>query len=83
MGVSPTDPGEPGPILKLDQLFRGLPAALTGIGPPAAAALQPAPQLVALGHVVPGGGAGEQVRAGPRNPPPTANLLTVGMATPR
>lgn len=72
MGVSPTDPGEPGPILKLDQLFCGLPAALTGIGPPAAAALQPAPQLVPLGHVVPGGGAGEQV-----------SLLTVSMATPR
>lgn len=72
MGVSPTDPGEPGPILKLDQLFRGLPAALTGVGPPAAAALQPAPQLVALGHVVPGGGAGEQV-----------SLLAVSMATPR
>lgn len=60
MGVSPTDPGEPGLILKLDQLFRGLPAALTGVGPPAAAALQPAPQLVALGHVVPE----EQVIAG-------------------
>lgn len=63
--VPPTDPGEPGPVLQVDQLFCGFPAALTGVGPPAAAALQPAAQLVALRHVVPKEGAGEQVKRSP------------------
>lgn len=63
--VPPTDPGQPGPVLQVDQLFCGLPAALTGVGPPAAAALQTAAQFVALWHVVPEEGAGEQVKRSP------------------